>query len=327
MAKEDTWEEVVLIDDDGIPKTKSSEKQEDTEDKKPAPEADEEDTKPLKSKTVDPDDDDDESNTVLSRRVQKRISKLTRRWRETEEKVQEREDLIQKLVKEKDELAQRLTNSVNNGVDAVEGQLTKNLALAKKAYKDAFANQDADGLADAQVAISEATAQLQLVRTQKANRPTTQVRKDDEEEDEPQPKQRIYPKEARKWASSKDWWGDNKAATNAAIAIDQELTAEGYDPEEPDYYEELDTRLKKLIPSLYADEADEDEEEEAAPQKKKAKSPLSGSSRSPGKSTKVVRLEETEMPHLNTFGMTKEKWARQKKRVQDAGDGYVVLDI
>lgn len=62
------------------------------------------------------------------------------------------------------------------------------------------------------------------------------------------------------WLDGPGDWFDQKGhlkETRAAKALDKELAAEGFDPNEPEYFEELDSRLKERFPKLYDDSEDE----------------------------------------------------------------------
>ena len=45
--------------------------------------------------------------------------------------------------------------------------------------------------------------------------------------------------------------------SKVALAIDQAMGEEGYDPRNPDYWEELDNRLQRYLPHRYTGEANE----------------------------------------------------------------------
>lgn len=320
-TKEADWAEISL-DEEEKAVEKTSEKQEVKKEDKPAPQVDE------------ADQETEETTKSDSLRVQKRIRKLTRLRKEAEEREAAAAQRLQELERQNNELSQRLTSAVNNGVDAVHSQLQDNLKLAKKALMDAFEKGDASALADAQEAVSIAAARITQAKSAQANRPA--VRKEEEQEDkgtQKQTQQKQYPREAVKWANSKDWWGENKRATNMAVAIDQELTEEGYDPEDPDYYKELDSRLSEVFPKLYeGDESVEDveDDEEDAPKaapRKKTKSPVAGASRSSASNKNVVRLERQELEHTRTFDLDPKTWAKRKREVENANGGYVEIDI
>lgn len=81
-----------------------------------------------------------------------------------------------------------------------------------------------------------------------------------------QPKQRTIqapdPKLQRfasEWMASNDWYdpqGGNQDS-KVALAIDQTMGEEGWNPKTPEYWAELDKRLQRVLPHRYTDEASE----------------------------------------------------------------------
>jgi hypothetical protein len=64
---------------------------------------------------------------------------------------------------------------------------------------------------------------------------------------QPQPRQ-----EAVEWASrNQEWFNKDRVMTVAAYTIDQTLVQEGYSPSDPDYFEELDKRIRNEFPHKF----------------------------------------------------------------------------
>jgi len=58
---------------------------------------------------------------------------------------------------------------------------------------------------------------------------------------------------ATKWLKKNSWYDPQARDTDSRIAkvIDQELAADGWDPSDPEYWEELDSRLQNRLPHRY----------------------------------------------------------------------------
>jgi hypothetical protein len=58
---------------------------------------------------------------------------------------------------------------------------------------------------------------------------------------------------ATKWLKKNSWYDPQARDTDSRIAkvIDQELAADGWDPSDPEYWEELDNRLQNRLPHRY----------------------------------------------------------------------------
>lgn len=64
---------------------------------------------------------------------------------------------------------------------------------------------------------------------------------------------------ASAWMGNNSWYDPQgrDADSKVALAIDQVMGEEGYDPRTPDYWEELDNRLQRYLPHRYTEEANE----------------------------------------------------------------------
>jgi len=58
---------------------------------------------------------------------------------------------------------------------------------------------------------------------------------------------------ATKWLKKNSWYDPQARDTDSRIAkvVDQELAADGWDPSDPEYWEELDSRLQSRLPHRY----------------------------------------------------------------------------
>lgn len=75
------------------------------------------------------------------------------------------------------------------------------------------------------------------------------------------------PEEQKKWLDSNKWYGQNKSRSDYANREYQLLVSEGYDPDDPDIYEELDMRMSGKAPANTDDNVDtgNDERDERPP--------------------------------------------------------------
>jgi hypothetical protein len=65
---------------------------------------------------------------------------------------------------------------------------------------------------------------------------------------------------ATKWIRKNSWYNANGADRDSRVAkkIDELMSAQGWDPSDPDYWDELDSRLQKELPHRY-NETNDDE--------------------------------------------------------------------
>ena len=69
------------------------------------------------------------------------------------------------------------------------------------------------------------------------------------------------------WLKKNDWYDPQARDTDSRIAkvIDQELAADGWDPADPEYWDELDNRLSARFPHRYASKGGNTQRRSAGP--------------------------------------------------------------
>jgi hypothetical protein len=175
-----------------------------------------------------------------------------------------KKDLIRKTNEEKDvrlQAIQRENEDLRNRLSRVE-QRTQGADLARldKTIEDqqvrleyhrmklaeATSAGDGESAVKAQEALYESRQQLdQLAR----------LRKQAEQSDKA-PAQTIDPgvqRNASTWIDRNSWYKPDLSDTDSKIAkqVDEVLTKEGWNPSDPDYWDELDNRLQKYLPHRY----------------------------------------------------------------------------
>ena len=188
-----------------------------------------------------------------SKGVQKRIKKLTEKYRYAERDKEEAARLADVLKKENEQLKTRLNNLDQGYLSEYGSRLESQLEQAKRAYTDAHERGDADALFQSQQALSQIAIEQERYRLakqrqdQQATQPVSQPT-EIQQEAAPQPTQ-PDPR-AEKWAERNEWFGDDEIMTQAAFVIHNNLVnEEGFDPSGDDYYNELDSRLKARFPN------------------------------------------------------------------------------
>lgn len=267
---------------------------------------------------------EDDSSDAVSERVQKRINQLTRRWK-TEADARTKEMQLYEaerndLKKQLQEARKSTVEAISTGADNYEKQLQDKLKLSKQQFENAYDTGDKSSLSEAQLAISEATAELKLLQITRAKQPKMEERGEVRPQQAPPPRQAQYHPKAVAWADkNKSWFGQDQIATASALAVDQALQQEGWDPTSDEYYEEVGERMKKRFPEYF-----EDKGEEPEVQKKQVRSVVQGGSRSPG-GVQKVKLSENELRKAKLFGLTPEQFAAQKLKTDAAAGDYTQI--
>jgi hypothetical protein len=135
----------------------------------------------------------------------------------------------------------------------IEDAQTK-LEYAKMKIAEATQNQDGEGMVQAQELMSQANddiRQLANMRHQADN----ELKQPEQNEQDP-----IVKRNAQDWMRRNSWYNPNGNDTDTRVAkkMDELMAAQGWDPTDDDYWEELDSRLQKELPHRYNGGNDED---------------------------------------------------------------------
>ena len=251
-----------------------------------------------------------------------------KRIRQLVKQRKERENQVEALLRQNEELNTRLqskNNEVNNisrhTLDLSEKQLTDKIALAREVYLEAFDEGEKEKLLNAQEMLNEAQNDLKQVTSAKANyeRQVQQPVAEPVQQQQQVAQPAIDPK-AEEWASSNDWFGKDNVMTAAALAIDAELKNEGYDPNDSEFYQEIDNRIKNTFPQRFGEVEERVQESTSTPAQV-----VSGSSRSSPSSKGKVKLTQEDMRLAEKWNIPIETYAAQKLKVTQADGEYTTI--
>ena len=252
---------------------------------------------------------------IETKGAEKRIRQLVRQRKEREETIQtllaQNEELKNNLSKKDKEVVSITSNSLNVN----EQSLEKTIKMAKEAYLEAFDSGEKEKVLEAQETLNNAQADLKLLQRMKAN--TARQQQELEEQPEPQVQQQSQTTavdvKAQEWAEQNDWFGNDTIKTAAALALDAELKSEGYDPNDNEFYEEIDKRLEKA----FGNSSVRVEENTTQPSQV-----VSGASRSSRNSSSKVKLSKEDVRLANKWGIPLEQYAAEKLKVTTADGEY-----
>jgi hypothetical protein len=255
---------------------------------------------------------------IETKGAEKRIRQLIRQRKERDEHIQaliQKNEELNTNLRTKDKEVNTLGKS---SLDASEKQLTDKIELARAVYTEAFEEGDKDRVLKAQEMLNDAQIDLKNVTAAKNNYPEIE---DVPQQAQPQPQQQVRQQpvndpRAEDWASKNDWFGKDNVMTAAALAIDAELKGEGYDPQDQDFYQEIDNRLKKAFPQKLGNSQERVQENTSQPAQV-----VSGGSRSSSSSSRKVKLSKEDVALAQKWNIPLEKYAAEKLKVDDS-DGY-----
>ena len=206
------------------------------------------------------DDDQDHPDDDQALREAKRSRRRAKK--DLIRKTNEEKDIrLQQLQRENEEFKRRLSNVERETKNSQISRIDKNiedsqvrLEYAKMKLKEAAENSDGDAMVDAQTLWREAENQLAQLHNMK-QRASQEVQEQPRHE-LPDP---TVQRNAADWMKRNSWYSPDANDSDSRIAkkVDELLVTEGWNPSDPDYWDELDSRLQKSLPHRYNQSSDD----------------------------------------------------------------------
>ena len=245
--------------------------------------------------------------------VQKRISKLTKKWREAERQKEAALEFAKGGQVELEQLKTKVSRLEPGYVNAMEGKLKSGLESAKATLLRAREANDIDAEVNAQKEIARIGIEESKVNTlksryqqQAAQAPTAPRTLDQAVQAPP-----ADPK-AEAWADNNEWFGKDNAMTYTAFDLHDKLTKnEGFDPHSDDYYKEIDRRMRLDFPHKF-------DRKELSEGTTKPTQTVASATRSVKPGRKTVRLTSSQVAIAKKLGVPLEEYAKQLKITKEA---------
>ena len=187
-----------------------------------------------------------------SESVQKRINRLTKKMRDAEREREEALKYAQNVQSESEKIRQRMETLDQGFMNEYGQRISIQQQQAEANLKRAVELGDADATVAAQKELTNLTiaadgyARAQRQAEARAQQPPQPIAQ------QPAPQQQRPDPKAEQWAEKNSWFGQDEAMTFAAFGIHKKLIEdEGFDPQGDDYYNELDSRIKREFPVSY----------------------------------------------------------------------------
>lgn len=206
------------------------------------------------------DDDQDRDDDTEALRAAKRARRKAKRELAKQTSIEKDHRLVM-LQRQNEELMERLSvverkthGSELARLDKAIDDTQLKIEYAKRKLAEATEAQDGEALAKAQEMWYESRRQLDSLQHIKkaAIKPVAQP----QQPNLPDPRlQRL----ASQWMERNPWYKADFSNTDSKIAkqVDEDLAAEGWDPTQSDYWEELDNRLRNYLSHRYNGSTDE----------------------------------------------------------------------
>lgn len=256
---------------------------------------------------------DSEEHEDYSKKVQKRIDKLTHKVREAERQQDAAIEYAKTVQVENSQLKGRVQNLDKGYVAEYGDRIATQSESLEKDLETAIATNDTSAQVElnkklARLAIEEervaAAKQQQAQQAQYQQQMSQQAAAPQQVSQTPN---RPDPK-AENWASKNDWFGDDEAMTFAAFGIHKKLVEEeGFDTESPAYYDEIDKRIRDAFPHKFNGGTTVSVSDGRKPQQA-----VASATRSSSTGRKTVRLSPSEVAIANKLGVPLDEYAKQK---------------
>ena len=256
-----------------------------------------------------------------SDKVKTRLKQMKKVWhderRAKEAAFRERqaaEEFARKVFEENKKLKETLSSGEKSYIDTAKNAAQLGLEMAKRQYKEAYETGDAEQIVEAQTKLSEANYRVQKVNDYK---PALQQPENDVNIPPQQvPVAQPDPK-ASSWQERNTWFGSDPEMTSAALGLHQKLVDSGMDPRSDEYYQRIDSTMRRRFPEYFGEEETSDGGGKPV-QRMETKPATVVAPASRSTSSKKIVLSKSEVNLAKKFGLTPEQYAKEKQRLERA---------
>jgi hypothetical protein len=248
--------------------------------------------------------------TDYSESVQKRIAKLTKKWREAERQKEEALYYAKSVLTEKEKAELKLSKIEPSFLKTTEEGIKSGFESAKAKLTAAREAGDINAEVEAQSLISEYAykqarfieakaeqEELNKQRETEVRTPEINLNRQEVAQGTPDPK-------AETWALRNSWFGQDAAMTYTAFDLHKKLTEqEGFDPSSNEYYVEIDKRIRLEFPHKFATIE--------AKETTKPVQTVASAKRSTKTGRRIVRLTPSQVAIAKKLGVPLEEYAKQ----------------
>ena len=270
----------------------------------------EDQNRPPRAETSEEDEEDD---SQFSNRVQKRIGKLRYEWneerRQKEQALRENNEAVTyaRTIQDQNEaLRSQIAEQRKLLYDQVSAKTDAEIESAKRVYREAYENGDAEQITDAQ----EDLARLHAEKSQYMYSVPEPVAAPMEQPlPQPQQQEALPPDPAAvEWIKRNAWFQQPgyEEMTGFAIGVHEKLVKQGVDPRsDPSYYQQIDGALHQQFAGYFGQGNDTSQTPTSR------KTPVVAPARRGGKGPRKVELTGTQVSLAKKLGLTPEQYAAQ----------------
>ena len=252
---------------------------------------------------------DTDNLTEISESIQKRIDKLTRRYREAERREKAALDFAKGLQKKYSDSEKKFDTADENYLKEFEARVDAQREQVKIKLKSAIEANDPNQIMEANDELTQLAVQKEKAKLQMADRVLRSKQSEDQRQIEaqqakvqaetpviPQPSEK-----AKKWVQKNTWFTDDRVMANVAITIHDDLVGSGIEVESDEYYNEIDKRMRNNFPHKFV----------VQEQRKPVQTVASAGRKQQGRRT--VRLTKSQVAIAKKLGVPLEEYAKYVK--------------
>lgn len=253
-----------------------------------------------------------------SDKVRNRIKHFSKGYhdeRRAKEQLLREREALEAYTKQLIEENKTLKGSVDKGHNALvlsaKRQVLGEVEAAKAKYKEAYESGKTEEIIAAQEALNTAQIRLDKVSNlkprQEAALQTSSNNVQTQQIAPIAPQQVARDVKAETWRADNPWFGSDDEMTAYALGFHSKLVKEGVDPRSDEYYERVDSRMRKMFPEQF----DDDLTEETKPAKaSKSANVVAPATRS--KAPVKVRLTDSQVELANRLGVSLQEYAKHQ---------------
>src|SRR5210317_1266107 len=273
---------------------------------------------PVEEKTESKSEEEKPNLNESRRDYQKRINKLVYERKEAERREKAALEYAKGVQKKFDNNLKKLTSTDDQYLKELDARVDAQREQVKVALQSAIESQDASKIMEANDKLTQLAVEKEKARLEMNNR--EEKKKAEEEKSKQQQNVQAAPQtaessqttpqitpKAKKWAEDKRWFGNDEVMTNAAITIHNNISQEGIEVDSDEYYNEVNSRLRKYFPESFDDAKDEPKKEKPKPVQTVASAGRSQQGR------RTVKLTKSQVAIANRLGVPLEEYARYVK--------------
>ena len=252
---------------------------------------------------------DTDNLSEISESIQKRIDKLTRRYREAERREKAALDFAKGLQKKYSDSEKKFDTADENYLKEFEARVDAQREQVKIKLKSAIEANDPNQIMEANDELTQLAVQKEKAKLQMADRVLRSKQSEDQRQVEaqqakvqaetpviPQPSEK-----AKRWVQKNTWFTDDRVMANAAITIHDDLVGSGIEVESDEYYNEIDKRMRDNFPHKFV----------VQEQRKPVQTVASAGRKQQGRRT--VRLTKSQVAIAKKLGVPLEEYAKYVK--------------